>query len=211
MFVGAFIWGTDTSETPFHTWKSEEFRDAFHLKISAGQSLLSSNLGSLDILFELKIATALIKLDNHHTAAFNFQHLRSMFFWNSFESRQLQHWAFSWSACPTTWYRASASLLQKWDHITSQKNLCIFSSMFFSEELQTAEYSRSEEYTRLSLISWQGAAEGWRTSAYTPVLHPFQGTHYQQLANTRHKAGQTSHLAQYGRPWNLTSEGMHED
>lgn len=40
--------------------------------------------------------------------------------------------------------------------------------MFFSGKLQVAEYSRSEEYTRLSLISWQGEAEGRRISLYTP-------------------------------------------
>lgn len=40
--------------------------------------------------------------------------------------------------------------------------------MFFSGKLQTAEYSRSEEYTTLSLISWQGEVEGGRISLYTP-------------------------------------------
>lgn len=158
-----FFWDTGIPETTFHTWKCGEVRDTFHLKISAGQSLISSTLGSLDILLQFKIATALIKMENHHAAAFHFQHLRSMFSQISLESRQLQHWAFSWSACPTTWYRASASLLQKWDPITRQ-SLCIFFSIFFSGKLQTDEYSKSEEYTRLSLISWQGETEGGRTS-----------------------------------------------
>lgn len=70
----------------FTTEKRGKVRNSFHLKISDDQSLISSNLGSLNIIFQFRIATALKKLNNQH-AAFSFQHLRSMFSRASAESR----------------------------------------------------------------------------------------------------------------------------
>lgn len=47
-----------TPETAFHTGKGGKVRNAFHLKISAGQSLISSKLASLNIISWFKIVTS---------------------------------------------------------------------------------------------------------------------------------------------------------
>lgn len=57
LLVAPWFWDSGTPETAFHTWKCGKVGEAFHLKISAGQSLISSKLASLNIIFQFKIAT----------------------------------------------------------------------------------------------------------------------------------------------------------